>query len=76
MESFFGHLKEEALRQFNLLSFDQTKELIDLYIYFYTSKGYMWKQGRHLINLDTYLDNLCGAFLFVSYLVGVVHYEK
>ena len=35
MENFFGHLKEEALRQFDLLSFDQTKELIDQYIYFY-----------------------------------------
>jgi len=35
MENFFGHLKEEALRQFDLLSFDQTRELIDQYIYFY-----------------------------------------
>lgn len=35
MENFFGHLKEEALRQFELLSFDKTKEIIDQYIHFY-----------------------------------------
>jgi putative transposase len=35
MENFFGHLKEEALRQFGLLSFDEIKEIIDQYIYFY-----------------------------------------
>jgi len=35
IENFFGHLKEEALRQFDLLSFIKTKELIDQYIYFY-----------------------------------------
>ncbi len=35
MESFFGHLKEEALRQFNVLSFDKTMELIDQYVHFY-----------------------------------------
>ena len=35
MENFFGHLKEEALRQYKLLSFENTMELIDQYIYFY-----------------------------------------
>ena len=35
MENFFGHLKEEAMRQFDLLSIAQTKELIDQYIHFY-----------------------------------------
>ena len=35
MENFFGHLKEEAFQQFNVLSFDKTKELIDQYVYFY-----------------------------------------
>ena len=35
MENFFGHLKEEALLQFKLLSFDQTRELIDQYVHFY-----------------------------------------
>lgn len=35
MENFFGHLKEEALQQFKILSFKKTKEVIDQYIYFY-----------------------------------------
>ena len=35
IESFFGHLKEEALRQYPTLSFKETKLIIDEYIYFY-----------------------------------------
>ena len=35
IESFFGHLKEEALRQYPILSFKETKQIIDEYIYFY-----------------------------------------
>ncbi len=35
MENFFGHLKEEALRQFQTPSFDQAQEIIDDYIRFY-----------------------------------------
>ena len=35
MENFFGHLKEEALRQFPIPSFEQAKEIIDDYVYFY-----------------------------------------
>ena len=35
MENFFGHLKEEALRQFGVLSFEDTMEVIDQYIYFF-----------------------------------------
>ena len=35
MENFFGHLKEEAIRQFPVLSFNETKQIIDEYIYFY-----------------------------------------
>lgn len=35
MENFFGHLKEEALQQFKILSFKKTKEVIDQYIHFY-----------------------------------------
>ena len=35
IESFFGHLKEEALRQYPILSFKETKQIIDEYIYFF-----------------------------------------
>jgi len=35
MESFFGHLKEEYLRQFKQTTFKDTAQLIDEYIYFY-----------------------------------------
>lgn len=35
VESFFGFFKEEALRQFPILSFQEVKRLIDDYIYFY-----------------------------------------
>ena len=35
MENFFGHLKEEALRQFPILSFEEARQIIDDYIHFY-----------------------------------------
>lgn len=35
MENFFGHLKEEALRQFPIPSFEEARQIIDDYIYFY-----------------------------------------
>jgi len=35
IENFFSHLKEEALRQYPILSFQDTKHIIDEYIYFY-----------------------------------------
>lgn len=35
MENFFGHLKEEALRQFPIPDFDEAKQIIDDYIFFY-----------------------------------------
>ena len=35
MENFFGHLKEEYLRQFKQPSFKDMGQLIDEYIYFY-----------------------------------------
>jgi len=35
MENFFGHLKEEYLRQFKQTTFKETEQLIDEYIYFY-----------------------------------------
>ena len=35
MENFFGHLKEEYLRQFKQTTFKDTEQLIDEYIYFY-----------------------------------------
>jgi putative transposase len=35
IENFFGHLKEEALRQYPPLSFGEMKQLNDECIYFY-----------------------------------------
>jgi putative transposase len=35
MENFFGHLKEEALRQFKNPSFEEANQIIDDYVYFY-----------------------------------------
>jgi len=35
METFFSHLKEEALRQFPTPSFEEAKHIIDDYIHFY-----------------------------------------
>jgi len=35
MENFFGHLKEEALRQFRTPTFEEAKEIIDEYIHFF-----------------------------------------
>ena len=35
IENFFGHLKEEYLRQFKRTTFKETEQLIDEYIYFY-----------------------------------------
>jgi putative transposase len=35
MENFFGHLKEEAMRQFPIPSFEEAKQIIDNYIHFY-----------------------------------------
>lgn len=35
METFFGHLKEEYLRQFQKPTFQQAQQLIDEYIHFY-----------------------------------------
>lgn len=35
MENFFGHLKEEALRQYKPLSFEEAQQVIDDYICFY-----------------------------------------
>ncbi len=35
MENFFGHLKEEALRQYQSLSFEEAHQVIDDYIHFF-----------------------------------------
>jgi transposase InsO family protein len=35
MENFFGHLKEEYLRQFKNPTFEEAQQLIDDYVYFY-----------------------------------------
>jgi putative transposase len=35
MENFFGHLKEEAIRQYKSLSFEEAQQIIDDYICFY-----------------------------------------
>jgi transposase InsO family protein len=35
MENFFGHLKEEALRQIKTPTFEEAKQVVDDYIHFY-----------------------------------------
>lgn len=35
VENFFGHFKEEAVRQYPTLSFKEMKQVIDEYVYFY-----------------------------------------
>jgi putative transposase len=35
MENFFGHLKEEALRRFKNPTFQETKQIIEDYFYFF-----------------------------------------
>jgi transposase InsO family protein len=35
MENFFSHLKEEALRQFPILGFEEARHIIDNYVHFY-----------------------------------------
>jgi len=35
MENFFGHLKQEALRQFKTPTFEEAKQIVDEYIYFF-----------------------------------------
>ena len=35
MENFFGHLKEEALRQIKTPTFEEAKQIVDDYIYFF-----------------------------------------
>jgi putative transposase len=35
IENFFGHLKEEALRQVRRPAFEEAQQIIDEYVYFY-----------------------------------------
>jgi hypothetical protein len=47
MENFFGHLKEEYLRQFKHTTFKETEQRIDEYFYFYNYER-LQLQDRHL----------------------------
>jgi putative transposase len=46
VENFFGQLKEEALRQYPVLSFKETKQIIDEYIYFYNHERIQLKSKQ------------------------------
>ena len=46
MENFFGHLKEEYLRQFKKPTFKEMEQLIDQYIYFYNYERIQLKTGQ------------------------------
>ncbi|MBK7450777.1 MAG: transposase family protein [Anaerolineales bacterium] len=48
MENFFGHLKEEYLRQFKQTTFRIQSNLLMNTFTFTTMNGYNWKQDRHL----------------------------
>jgi len=43
MENFFGHLKEEALRQHPIPSFEEARHIIDDYIHFYNYERIQFK---------------------------------
>jgi len=43
MENFFGHLKEECLRQFSTPTFDELKEIVEEYIHFFNHERIQWK---------------------------------
>jgi putative transposase len=56
IESFFGFLKEEALRQYPALTFLEAKQVIDEYIYFYNYERIQLKTKQtpyHLRSLFT-----------------------
>jgi hypothetical protein len=46
MENFFGHLKEEALRQINTPTFEEAKQVIDDYIDFINHERIQFKTRR------------------------------
>jgi len=46
MENFFGHLKEEYLRQFKKTTFKEMEQLIDEYIHFYNYERIQLKTGQ------------------------------
>ena len=46
IESFFGHLKEEALRQYPILPFKDTRQIIEEYIYFYNHERIQLKSKQ------------------------------
>jgi transposase InsO family protein len=54
MENFFGHLKEEAIRQYKSLTFEEAQQIINDYICFYNYERIQLKtrqtpyQLRHL----------------------------
>jgi len=46
MESFFGHFKEEALRQFPIPTFEQAQEIVDDYVAFYNYERIQLKRRQ------------------------------
>jgi transposase InsO family protein len=46
MENFFGHFKEEALRQFKTPTFEEAKQIVDEYIHFFNYERIQLKTRR------------------------------
>jgi putative transposase len=46
MESFFGHFKEEALRQYPAPTFQQAQQIVDDYIDFYNYERIQLKRKQ------------------------------
>ena len=46
MENFFGHFKEEALRQYPVLNFKEAQEIVDGYIAFYNYERIQLKKRQ------------------------------
>ncbi len=76
MENFFGHLKEEALRQFKPPTFEQASAIIDDYVYFYNYEKIQLKTRQTPFETGACLCNHYGVFLFVFYLLGAVQYGR
>jgi len=69
MENFFGHFKEEALRQYPIPTFKGAQEIVDGYIAFYNFERIQLKT-RHLIMSGTCPNKLAGGLHFCVLSIG------
>ena len=73
MKNFFGHLKEEALQRFKNPTFQEVKQIIDDYIYFFNYERIQLKTKQTPYQVRCLSDwTTGGLFCFVSSLQGAV----